>query len=551
MVLGVQKHMRQFKILIVALLGLFQGLGAATAAQAPPVKESAGQPSPPPTSAAQTTPATQTTPAPQDTPVPETMPLPTAARPTMRSARVVVIPVTVGNGPKPSDALLSAVGDGMSGNVNWRIEVARTGKPIAVLVHDDFDAEQVKLLEAKRATVDTAEPAAVEKYEALLAEAESALATRPMGPGGRGLVVRIVDSIIAATLASGDQQKAKAVAEHAALLFPGRRPTAEEGLSVVAAALIGQAAPPQYAKLQFLSRPEGCIVEVNGADVGAAPVTVAAAPGVTYHARARCPKDKGEGVSMRKAVPAGPVGEGRSVVLDVQFEHEFINDATGTVMSFGSSNARRELEQSYARRIAEKLSADTVVFVSLGEVGGSEYLNARAYLRSGFKNRQGLARPEVGRASALGHYLVSGQDDGASVLRPEDIGKTGATDIALPNTVRQPIARAAWYTDVPGWILVGTGTLGVVGGLYADGLAEDKRKLAVKAMDPFTKDRLEGDASNLRFLASVGVFAGGMMVVTGAVLLFMPEYSVGQSELFVLSPTVGRDGAGLHAVGRF
>jgi hypothetical protein len=543
--------MRLFKISTVALLGLFQGLGAITVARAAQEEESVGQPAPPPTPAAQVTPAPEAIPGP---PIPDAVPGPPApatVRPTMRSARVVVIPVTVGNGPKPSDEMLSAIGDGMSGNVNWHIEVARKGKPIAVTIYDDFDAELVQRLEASRSAVEVTDPAAVEKYEALLAEAEAALATRPMGALGRGLVVRLVDSLIAATLASGDQQKAKSVAEHAALLFPGRRPTVEEGVSVVASALIGQAAPPQYAKLQFLSRPEGCMVEVNGADVGAAPVTVAAAPGVTYHARARCPKDRGDGVSMRKAVPAGPVGEGRSVVLDVQFEHEFINDTTGTVMSFGSSNARRELEQSYARRIAEKLSADTVVFVSLGEVGGSEYLNARAYLRSGFKNRQGLARPEVGRASALGHYLVSGQDDGATVLRPEDIGKTGATDIALPNTVRQPLVRAPWYTDVPAWVLVGTGALGVAGGLYADDLSDDKRKQAGAAKDPFTKDRLEGDSSNLRFLANVGIFAGGMMVVTGALLLLTPEYRVGQSELFVLSPSVGTDGAGLRAVGRF
>jgi len=535
-------HMRLFKISIVALSGLLVGLEGITVARADKAEESAGQPAPAPAAGAEPAPTPQAMPATPD---------PVVARPASRSARVVVIPVTVGNGPKPSDELLSAIGDGMSGNVNWRIEVARTGKPIAVAIYDDFDVDLVQQLETRRAAVDATEPAAIEKYQALLAEAESALVTRPMGALGRGLVVRIVDSLIAATLASGDQQKAKAVADHAALLFPGRRPTAEEGLSVVASALIGQAAPPQYAKLQFLSRPEGCMVEVNGADVGVAPVTVAAAPGVTYHARARCPKAKGKGVSMRKAIPAGPVGEGRSVILDVQFEREFINDATGTVMGFGSSNARRELEQSYARRIAEKLAADTVVFVSLGEVGGSEYLNARAYLRSGFKNRQGLARPEVGRASALGHYLVSGQDDGATVLRPEDTGKSGTADIALPNIVRQPLARAPWYTDVPGWILVGTGTLGVVGGLYVDGLAEDKRKKAAAAMDPFTKDRLEGDSSNLKFLANVGVFAGGMMIATGVMLLLTPEYRVGQSELFVLSPSFDRDGAGLHAVGRF
>jgi len=527
--------MRIFKTATVALVGLLAGVTGLSVAQAQEAGETASEPAPP----------SNAEPAPPPAP-------PLVAK---RSSRVVVIPVTVGNGPKPSDELLAAIGDGMSGNMNLRIDVARSGKPIPVVVLEDFDAEVAQKLEERRVEARSGS-SPIEAYERLLTDAEAAMATHPMGQVGRALVIRIVEDLISAVIASGDQQKAKTVAEHVALLFPGHRPTTEEGLSVVASALIGQAAPTAFATIQFLTRPEGCMVEVNGADVGPAPVTVMAAPGVTYHARALCSKDRGGGVSMRKIAVAGLAGEGRSFVLDVQFEKEFINDATGTVMSFGSSNARRELEQVYARRIAEKFSADTVVFVSLGELSGKEHLNARVYLRSGFKNRQGLARPEVSRASALGHYLVSGQDDGSSVLRPEEIAKAPAVDIAVPSVVSQPLVRAPWYTDVPGWLLLGTGALGVVGGRYADSLSQDKldelvqmRKAGVS--DPFEKDRLEGESSRLKFIGNTGLFIGGLMALTGVVLLATPEYRPGQSELIVLSPTFGTGSTGLQAVGRF
>src|SRR6185369_14742012 len=90
-------------------------------------------------------------------------------------------------------------------------------------------------------------------------------------------------------------------------------------------------------------------------------------------------------------------------------------------LRFSSSQERRELEETYARRVAERFDADVVVLASVGELSGADWLSARLYLRSGYLNRQALVRLEAPRANALGRFLATGKDV-PGVLKPEEAG---------------------------------------------------------------------------------------------------------------------------------
>ena len=119
-----------------------------------------------------------------------------------------------------------------------------------------------------------------------------------------------------------------------------------------------------------------------------------------------------------------------------------------------------QLEESYARRVAERFDADAVVLASVGELSGADWLNARLYLRSGYLNRQGLVRLEAQRANALGRFLATGKDV-PGVLQARGGRRAGgrlAPDRPAPAPSVDP-----WYTDIAGWSFLGGGlvTLGL------------------------------------------------------------------------------------------
>jgi hypothetical protein len=57
------------------------------------------------------------------------------------------------------------------------------------------------------------------------------------------------------------------------------------------------------------------------------------------------------------------------------------------------------------------------------------------------------------------------------------------------------------------------------------------------------------EAERQKFLGGIGLVGGGLMAVTGIVLLAIPEYSSSQSELFVFTPAKG--GGTVTYSGRF
>jgi hypothetical protein len=136
-------------------------------------------------------------------------------------------------------------------------------------------------------------------------------------------------------------------------------------------------------------------------------------PGETYYAEARCPSGEAAGggamASFAKKITLGATETSRQEILDAEFERGFQAEGQRRVR-FSSSADRRQLEESYARRLAERFDADVVVLASVGELQGSDWLNARLYLKSGYLNRAGFVRLEAPRANALGRFLATGKD---------------------------------------------------------------------------------------------------------------------------------------------
>ncbi len=145
------------------------------------------------------------------------------------------------------------------------------------------------------------------------------------------------------------------------------------------------------------------------------------------------------------------------------------------------------------------------------------------------------------------------------MLKPEEAGALVAAANSNEGTPSAPKV-APWYTDIVGWCFTGVGALGVTLGLLwnssankttdrADRLRPCTSMSTSECGDSEAQQALYRDAQRSKFMGGIGLVGGGLMAITGVVLLAIPEYSSTQGELFVFSPAPGGGTLGLR--GRF
>lgn len=472
--------------------------------------------------------------------------LPAAAH----AARLVILPVAVGSSPEPAGDLLSALAAGLQQAGPWQVvhgAALKTLQEAPLGLTDEEHAKAQARLDEAADKIGSAAAEAVTALEALRDELAGVVKTRVAADRDLDLWYRASGALVAALAGAGNDERAKVVAQETLLLFPGRKPGEADRVPPQGAERLAQETAPSGARLSVKTRPEGCRVRINGQMLGPAPVEIAALPGGVYQAQAICPAADGaaELRSFPKRIVVGEAETARQDVLDAEFERMFRAEGARR-LRFASSAERRQLEDSYARRLAERFDADVVVLASVGELSGADWMNARLYLRSGYLNRQGLVRLESVRATALGRYLATGKEI-PGVLRPEEAGAlVAASQGGAPRSSKAD----PWYTDVVGWSFTGVGAAGFTLGLFANAAANrTAREADAVRGDSERQQRLHRDAQRSKFLANIGLVGGGLMGLTGIVLLAIPEYTDTQGELFVISPTVG--GATFELRGRF
>jgi hypothetical protein len=472
------------------------------------------------------------------------------------AGRVVIVPVVVGGAGEPSPTLLQALAEGLKQNPQWTIEVVTgaaksPGEAQPPPGEEILGALGAKVDEAAGKIAGAAEEAAT-ALEAARGELLEARKKGPLGDAGEALAHRASVLLVAARAKAGAADKAKAAAEETHLLFPGRKLPEGLELDEEARGLLAASQAGLGAKLTLKTRPEGCEVSVGGVSLGKAPIEIAVLPGGTYHAEARCAAAAAAGAgagaggadaaSKRLIVPANQGTH--QELIDLEFERAYRAEG-GARLRFATPAERKQLEDSYARRLGERYDADALVLASLGELSGADWLVARLYLRSGYLNREGYARLETPRANALGRYLATGKDT-PGVLKPAEAGMLAAAAQGAPPD--EP-GTDPWYTDIPGWSFTAAGIIGVSLGLWAKGLADKKQNEADELRGDYDRQqRLYRDAQNLKFWSGVGIFGGLLTGATGIVLLAIPQYNT-QGELFVINPT--RGGATATFGGRF
>ena len=480
------------------------------------------------------------------------------------ASRAVLLPVVVGKGGEPSHDLMAALAKGLQDNPGWNVVEGDGLKGLMVPPAGLKDADRARL----RGKLDQAAERigrggsvakeALAEIEAIRTELTTSAKDLALVDADHELAFRAGALLVAALVASGDGDRAKLVATEVATQFPGRKPRESDKLPTPAVELLTAAAPTSGAKLTFKTRPEGCEVFVNGGSIGHSPVEILGSSAVPYQAHAVCPAANGAPAmqSFPKRVLLGEKESARQELLDAEFEREFEGDG-GQRLRFSSAPDRRQLEDAFARRVAERYAADAVILASVGELSGNDWLNGRLYLSSGYLNRQGLVRLESGRALALGRYLATGRD-APGVLKPEEAGQLVANSQA---SATQAAGHDPWYTDIVGWSFTGVGALGVTFGLLenaagkrtmdrADALRPCDATMPTKECgDMERQGELQRDAEHKKFLGGIGLIGGGLMAITGIVLLAIPEYTSNQSELFVFTPAKG--GGTLSLSGRF
>jgi hypothetical protein len=477
------------------------------------------------------------------------------------AARAVLLPVQVGSGGEPSGELMSALAKGLQDNPGWLVVEGSALKglmvPPAGLKEEDRTRLRAKLDQAaEKASTKAGAKEAIADIEAVHTELATAAKDLVLVDADHELRYRAAGLLVAALSVSGDAERAKATATEIAAEFPGRKPRPADKLPAAAADLLASAAPSGGVKLALKTRPESCEVFVNGTSLGKAPVEILGSPVATYQAHAVCP---GGLRSFPKRIFLGEKETTRNELLDAEFERTFAADG-GQHLRFASSDDRRQREDAFARRVAERYAADAVILASVGELSGADWLNGRLYLSSGYLNRQALVRLEASRATALGRFLATGKDS-PGVLKPEEAGQLVAASQA--NAQAASKGGPAWYTDYVGWSFLGVGAVGITLGLIsnAEGQRTSDRADALRPCGPENplqppncgtmeqQMALQRDAQKSKFLGNIGLIGGGLMAVTGIVLLAIPEYNSNQSELFVFRPTTG--GGVLSLSGRF
>jgi hypothetical protein len=476
------------------------------------------------------------------------------------ASRLVVVPIVVGGGGEPDTALMSALAEGLKQNPQWNVE---QGEGLSTLAK--FRAEAPPASEASRFETEVNDAArkigsdadgAATTLERVRTELRTSAKKAPLGTAGDQLAYRTGALLVTAQLAAKQADKAKQTAAETVLSFPGRSADDLERVSAAAKDLLKAPVGAMGAKLTLVTRPEGCQISVNGIVVGKSPVELQVLQDEALYAEARCEAQPGTATSAAAPATASipkrivvPGNEStRQEVLDAEFERNFAAEGLRRVR-FSSPQERRSLEESYARRLSERLDADVVVLASVGELSGADWLNARLYLRSGYLNRQGLVRLEANRANALGRYLATGKDV-PGVLKPEEAGALVAASRSMPE--QQAPSVSPWYTDIPGWAFLGVGTTSFIFGRWGNGIANERQNTADTIRGDSEKQMaLYRDAQSARFWSGVATIGGLLLASTGVVLLLVPEYNNTSSELFGLAPTVVPGGGGFVLGGTF
>lgn len=464
------------------------------------------------------------------------------------ATRLVVIPVSVGGGQDPDTALMAALANGLRQNPQWAVEQGESIPSLAKYQPTAVTETELARLAAEVEAVGRKSGAeAVETLTRVRGELRATAKKGPRSPEADKLLWQ-TSLLLVSALTSKDADQAKKIAQETMLLFPGKKPGEDDKLGPAASKLF-EAPPEMGARLKLLSRPEGCEVFVGATSIGNAPAELSVLTDEAYWAHVRCPAPAGAGqslASLPKRIVVPPNETTRQEVLDAEFERGFVAEGLRR-LRFASSQERRQLEESYARRLAERFDADAVVLASVGELSGADWLNARLYLRSGYLNRQGLVRLEAQRANALGRFLATGKDV-PGVLKPEEAGALVAASRPMDGPEPEP---AAWYTDIAGWAFVGTGLATFSIGQWINSNAEDKRKQADALRgDTERQGSLYRQAQSQKFWGGVATVGGLLLSVTGVVLLLVPEHT-GPDEMFGLSPTPLPGGGGLVVGGRF
>jgi hypothetical protein len=480
----------------------------------------------------------------------------TAAPPAFAASRLVVVPVVVAGAAEPDSGLLAALAEGLRQNPQWGVE---QGEALAALA--GFSASSVPEADLTRlkTTIETAARKlaageASDQAGALEAAREELRVAARKGPRGAvadELAWRASTLLVAALAAGKQDTRAKAAAEEAILLFPGRKVTEADKLPATAVQLLGAPRAGLGARLTLRTRPEGCEVRVGDVSLGKDPVEIAVLNGEAYYFSARCtagaPAAAGATTtSFPKKIVVPSNETTRQDVLDVEFERGLAAEGFRRIR-FASNQERRSLEESYVRRVAERFDADSVVLASVGELSGTDWLNARLYTRSGYLNRQGLVRLEAQRANALGRYLATGRDV-PGVLKPEEAGALLASSRVSSS---QETVVAPWYTDIAGWAMLGVGAIGTSIGLYGNSVGNEKREEADMVRgDTVRQDMLYKDAQSMKFWSGIGVAGGLLFAATGVVLLAVPEYSSDEPYM-ALRPAWLPGGGAVTLGGRF
>lgn len=470
------------------------------------------------------------------------------AKPTFSArAKVLVLPVVVAGGSEPSAALVEALAKGLRENLNWDVTVPVASTPEAANGNDESAMNSA--VAAADAVPSGAGAASAATLAPVFAQLTDASAKAPLGAKGTAALIKIGSALVSAQVAAGQDEAARQTATDLKLLLPGRALTEASGLSFVAAAVVA-AAPVGGVQTELRSHPPQCAIEINGTPVGKGVVQVALRPATRYSVQARCEVAQGAStvdsfprvVSVQAADASAAEGAASGppkFVLDASFPKNLKVTPSGLVVFFDSSERRMAMEESYVRRIAERFGASSVVLASVGEFQSTEWLNARLYLSSGYKNRHGLVRLEVPRATSLGRYLATGRES-PGVLNAEEAGNMVASSRTLKQLAPAQAKRAPWYADVAGWSFIAAGGASLGLGAWANAAADDRRQESARSIDdPFRQDQLNADASNLKFYGGIGTFGGLIFIGTGVVLLALPEFGDTHSELYGFSPVPG------------
>jgi hypothetical protein len=475
---------------------------------------------------------------------PATVSEPTGKPEFTKRATVLVLPVVVGGLGEPPAAIIEALAKGLRDNLNWDVTVPSASTAVAVPTYDTTLLETAiaavnAVVPATGAAAPAPAPASIQDLSATYAQLVQASTKAPLGAKGAEALIKVGGALLSAQVAAGQDETARTTASELKLLLPARKFSEADGLSFVAAAVLG-AAPVVGVQTEFKTNPVQCSIEINGVEVAKGVVELPLRSGTLYSVQARCPANA-TGLSAAESFPrVVSVGEGPSkFVLDAAFPSHLKNSSSGLALSFDNSDQRQNLEEAYARRLADRYGVNGVVLASVGEFQSAEWLNARLYLASGYKNRHALVRIELERATALGRYLATGKES-PGVLNAEEAGNMVVASRTLKPVAASQVKPAAWYEDVPAWCFVGAGAASLALGIWANTAADDKRKeSALSVDDPFRQDQLNTDASTLKFLGGIGTYGGLLLVGTGAVLLALPDYSDTRSELYGLSPLPG------------